>query len=190
MHPSAREFERDMFLADKIKQLVVKHKIQTIIETGTEYGGTANAFAKLVPQVYTMDLEQKFNSGDLLENVEFFLGDSRIKLISAGFVAKWPILFFLDAHSSIESEEGPLLDELDIIAHLSGGVKGRECAVVIHDCLVPGRDDLGYDSYAGQPISLALAKSGLDKIYPGGAKYYYNSEATGAKRGVLFAEPF
>lgn len=188
MHPAAREFERDSFLAKQVGFLIAKHSIASVIETGTEYGGTTNAFARLVPKVYTMDIEQKFDDGDLLPNVEFFKGDSRVKIVSAIVKADWPILFYLDAHSSIESDEGPLLDELEAIANLRV-LTTKGCVVVVHDCQVPGLSELGYDSYGGQPISLELAKPGLEKIYPRGWSYFYNTHATGAKRGVLFVEP-
>lgn len=179
-----REFERDHFLKEEVIKLVKKHGIETVIETGTEYGGTANAFAEMVPRVMTMDVKRKFSNGDLRSNVRFFLGDSRHILHKTLILSKTPVLLFLDAHSSIDTDNCPLLDELATIS---------VCAlpspvILVHDCQVPGTD-LGFDSYQGKPISWELVSAIVPTIYPKGFERYFNSRADGARRGVLFIEP-
>lgn len=184
MNPNMREFERDTFLKEEAVRLVKKHGIQTVIETGTEYGGTANAFSEMVPQVFTMDIKRKFNNGDLRPNVRFLLGDSRNVLKKAIVLSKAPVLFFLDAHSSIDTDPCPLRDELAIISLLANGSP----VILVHDCQVPGTD-LGFDSYKGKPISWEMVSDIVPTIFPMGFTRYFNSNADGSRRGVLFIEP-
>lgn len=184
MNPNMREFERDRFLKESVAKLIKKHGTQTVIETGTEYGGTANAFSEMVPQVFTMDIERKFNSGDLRPNVRFLFGDSRDVLKVAIVQAKDPVLFFLDAHSSIDTDDCPLRDELEIISLLNP----VEPVILVHDCQVPGTD-LGFDSYRGKPISWEMIADIVPAIFPMGHSHYFNTRADGSRRGVLFIEP-
>lgn len=179
-----RAFENDTVLQAIVTEIVRRRQIQTVIETGTEYGGTANAMGEMVEEVYTMDLVQKFKPNDLCPNVHFMLGDSRLCLMDAIEMASEPILFFLDAHSSNPSDDCPLPDELKIIA-----ASRLRPVIVIHDCLVPGTD-LGYDSYLNGPISYERIQGLIEDIYLDGHRHYYNdNSAKGARRGVLFIEP-
>lgn len=184
MNPNMREFERDQFLKKEVARLVQKHGIETVIETGTEYGGTANAFAEMVRQVFTMDVKRKFNNGDLRSNVKFFLGDSRNFLHKSIILSKAPVLFFLDAHSSIDTDDCPLLDELTTISVCAP----PSPVILIHDCQVP-ETDLGFDSYRGKPISWEMVSEVVPTIYPKGFTHRFNCKADGARRGVLFIEP-
>lgn len=184
MNPNMREFERDTILKNEVKRLVAKHRIETVIETGTEYGGTANAFGRMVDRVFTMDIKRKFDTGDLIPNVTFYREDSRDGIKKAIVLSKDPVLFFLDAHSSIETDDCPLRDELEIIGILAP----VSPIILVHDCQVPGKD-FGFDSYRGKPISWELVKDIVPSIYPTGFTIRYNEEAEGAKRGVLFIEP-
>lgn len=191
MNPQMREFEKDPHLKKEMQKIVEIFHIGTVIETGTEFGGTANAFAGMVQDVITMDVEKKWWDGDLLPNVFFILGNSKQMLpVAVGralSICKSPFLFYLDAHSSIDNDECPLREELKIIGELRWMLDSP--VVVIHDCLVPGTN-FGYDTYRGNPLSLEYVRDLLPAIYPDGrCSTRYNTVAGGSSRGVLFIEP-
>ena len=194
MNPKMREFENDTFLHDELRRIVAKYKVTVICESGTEYGGSANAFARMpsVVHVITMDIEKKFDQGDMLHSVTFLLGDSRKQLKTAiamanGIDSRSPILFFLDAHSSIATDECPLRGELQVI--LDARLLAVPPILVIHDCVVPGKD-FGFDTYRDGPICWEGVSDLVAKIYPEGYVKSYNDKAAGSKRGCLFVEPF
>lgn len=188
MNPKAREFENDTHLKAELQRLITKWQIKTVIETGTEYGGSANSFAGMKPveSVITMDLERKVRTDELHRNVSFLLGDSRKVLIHAlkQSLAQ-PILFFLDAHSSIETDECPLRHELQAIIDARLPVSP---VIVIHDCKVPGKN-FGFDTYKDGPICWEWVSDLIVRLYPEGYEKHYNEEASGSKRGCLFVEP-
>ena len=113
-------------------------------------------------------------------------GDSRVLLPDMIASCRSPILFYLDAHSPNVDDECPLSEELEQIA------KSLDVApvLVIHDCLVPEHPELGYAIYSGIPISYDAIHTQLGLIYPSGSySHHYNSDALGAKCGVLFVTP-
>ncbi len=175
-------FEGDTFLAEAVIQLVVDWHVRSVIETGTETGVTSNAFASMVPAVFTIDVERKF--GELKSNVRFLLGDTRFMLEEAISAATLPVLFYLDAHSANLSVPCPLYDELGIISrHVVDPI------IVIHDCKVPDHPEFGWASYSNGDISLDAISHLIPPIYPQGFRATHNSQATGAKQGVLFIVP-
>ncbi len=181
-----KAFEDDTVLVTEIVRLIVAHHIRSVIETGTEYGGTATAFSKMVPHVVTIDVEDKV-AGELPKNVHFIEGDSRTYLPYVIESCTPPILFYLDAHTQDFDSPCPLKEELWLIANYVR--KYPPPVIVIHDSWVPGHPELGYASYNGYPIGLKMAEDALKMIYPQGYDYHFNAEATGARRGVLFIEP-
>ncbi len=180
-----KAFEGDTVLAGEIVRLIVENHIRTVIETGTEYGGTATAFSQMVPQVITIDVEKKWE--ELPKNVQFIENDSRVVLPYAIGAATPPILFYLDAHTQDFESICPLKEELWLISNYVR--KYPPPVIVIHDAQVPDHPELGYASYAGVPIGLEMIEDVLGDIYPRGYDYYFNSDATGARRGVLFVTP-
>ncbi len=181
-----KAFEDDTVLAGEIVRLIVAHHIRSVIETGTEYGGTSVAFSKMVPHVVTIDVEDKVE-GELPKNVHFIEGDSRTYLPFAIGSCTPPILFYLDAHTQDFESPCPLEAELWLIANYTR--KYPPPVIVIHDALVPDHPELGHAEYGSVPIGLESIKNVLGHIYPQGYDYHFNSEATGAARGVLFIEP-
>jgi len=189
-----KEFENDYYLRNKFITLVHDAGIKTVIETGTEYGGTANSFAYMKPvlSVITIDIDTRWTD-PLHPNVYFVQGNSIEKLPHALDVLSkqklFPVLFFLDAHPSICGAFGPLADELKII-----GAFWKEHAdfplpwITIHDCYSPNKQ-FGFDTYHDGPISWDTHKANIMAIYPKGCTVTYNEEAVGAFRGCLFVEP-
>jgi hypothetical protein len=120
--------------------------------------------------------------------VEFVRGDSRKKLreiLPGKFGHR--ILFFLDAHSSIETDECPLRGELQAI--MDARLLAVPPILVIHDCMVPGKG-FGFDTYRDGPICWEGISDLVAKIYPDGYVKNYNDKAAGSNRGCLFVEPF
>lgn len=185
-------FEGDSFIKAEIQKLIDKFEITRIIETGTYLGGTTRQFAQMVKTVTTIELnDEHFNkaSENLKEckNVFIHKGSSPefLKAFLAGKFASGiddNLLFFLDAHWG---NYCPLLDELKIIAEFK-----LKPVIVIHDFKVPNRPDLGFDSYNGQDLDYNYIHASLMAIY--GEKdfnFHYNTEAEGAKRGVIYIYP-
>ncbi|MFB2983284.1 hypothetical protein [Microseira sp. BLCC-F43] len=176
-------FEGDSYIEEEIKKLVQKFEIKTIIETGTFLGGTTKKLAQIANQVYTIEVD----SENIPEATEF-LKDSTNVTVKEGSSSEilrdllkrdhGNTLFYLDAHSHIDT---PLLDELKAIAEAE-----IKPVVVIHDWKIPDRPDLGYDSYNGQDYTFEWIKPSIEAIYGNDYAYYYNNQAEGAKRGVIY----
>jgi predicted O-methyltransferase YrrM len=174
-------FEGDSLLQETMRQLIQVQGIDCVVETGTETGATAGAFAEMVANVYTCDVEDKVDR-ELPGNVHRHLGDSVefLDMLLPELCRSHRVLFFLDAHLAPDFTRA--LDELDLIADQSC----PDAVVVIHDFQVPGKDELGYDSYDGLgPMCVELIDSRLRKIFPAGSySCQFNAVAEGAKRGV------
>jgi hypothetical protein len=91
-------------------------------------------------------------------------------------------LFFCDSHWG---PNNPLLEELKIIK-----AAGHKPHIIIHDFKVPGHPELGYDTYNGQDYEFDWIKAGIEEIYgTDGYGIKYNSDAIGAKRGIIYIYP-
>lgn len=179
----AEAFGRDPTLERTIRGLVSYFKIKTVCETGTWRGFTAERFGEFVDRVETVEIDRA--------TFEIACNNSQRKNVgkclgrSIDWLPVWikrsenPILFYLDAHWR---EAWPILDEISIIAE-----SGQPCVIVVHDCKVPDTD-LGFDTYKGQDLDFEYLKPSLDKLkFPW--RHFYNTEAEGHRRGVLFVVP-
>lgn len=185
MNPSSA-FNCDTDLQQRFLALVKKHGIRTVIETGTYLGQTTVFLAQAVSKVVTIEASSLYfqQAGHLSEipNVRRVLGSSSEVLPAVIRETERPRLYFLDAHWQ---HFNPLLAELEAIA-----ASGEEPVILIHDFLVPGHPELGYDMYAdGRPISLDLVLPLLQRIYKKPDLSFNDGNAAGAQRGVLIAEP-
>lgn len=192
---NAMGFEGDMILKAEFKKLIEKHNINIIFETGSYLGHTTRQLANIyeVEWVYTFESNPHYyqethkninEPENECENVTNVLGDSS-ELMGKYIMrcdADDNVLFFLDAHWNANN---PLLQELDIIAT----AKLRP-VIIVHDFKVPDHPELGFDTYNGQDYEWSWIEQSIENIYgKDGYTYYYNSEAEGAKRGVIFIEP-
>jgi hypothetical protein len=170
-------FEGDHFLTSWMQEIVRVKGVQTVMETGTETGASTEAFAGMVPRVFTCDIEDK-RDRELPKNVEFVIGESPDCLDCWLPDPHHPILFFLDAH--LAPVQTQVLKELEIIA-----MQGLpDCVVVVHDFKTP-HSHLGFDYYDEHgDLGVELIRSHLDRIFPLGFEERYNNEAVGAMRGV------
>lgn len=187
-------YESDEFVHGEIKKLVDKFKVDLIIETGTFLGGTTRRLAEFCPvwsfEVMDENYQKAIKNCEGIKNITIKNCDSVYGLntllpqLSEIAIPKYiepKILFFLDAHWW---DACPLLDELKVIA--SHGIKP---VIVIHDWKVPGRPDLGFDSYKGQDFTFEWIEQSLKNIYGNDFKYHYNDQASGAKRGLIYIYP-
>lgn len=183
-----RGFEGDPFLKQEIKSLVAKFGIDIIIETGTFIGGTTRKFAGMVDKVITIESNKEYFEKarlniDGLENVKQVLGQSQTALnnVLTKEVSAKNLLFFLDAHWG---DYCPLKAEMKIIAS-----KGIKPVIVVHDFYNPFVPDMGFDTYNGKKLNFAYIEPELKMIYGRDYEFYYNKEAGGARRGVIFVHP-
>lgn len=182
-------FNGDTHLETTVKELKEKHGIKTALELGTCLGSTAVFLASLFDAYFGCDVQIDYleitkerlrntNGVSVHEDSREFL-DFILRL----YTTEEPIFIFIDSHWG---PNNPLLEELEIIAK-----SGHKPALLIHDFKVPGHPELGYDTYPDQNIVYEWdwIKEHIHAIYGENFTATYNSEATGAKRGVVIIEP-
>jgi predicted O-methyltransferase YrrM len=176
-------YSGDFYIREEIEKLCKKHEVKTIIETGTFKGKTTLALSELADEVHTIEINPAYYNQNNFTNPKItkHQGSSPEVLTKILGSVKKPCLFYLDAHWY---EYWPLLDELKVI-----GREAKNSIIVIHDCFVPGRPNLGYDTYKGQRLDLEYIMPYLKEIYPKGYAYHYNSVSTGSNRGVIYIYP-
>jgi hypothetical protein len=188
-------FEGDEYIFTQIKQLVELCGIEQIIETGTFHGWTTKRLAELAPVISCEINEQfheiaKMNIGHV-ENITLVRRSSPLLLNQIADEDnqddKKSIpnrLFFLDAHWQ---EHCPLLDELAAIAKM----KGKKPVIVIHDFKVPDKPEFGFDTYKNQDLDWPYIEKSIKAIYgETELTFFYNSQASGAMRGVIYILPY
>lgn len=188
-------FEGDGIMLNKCKSIVEDNNIKTVIETGTFLGGTTKVMSEWADKVYSIEINRpNFDKASKYlsdtKNVSLLFGNSDTeldKLLGSLFPLKTekflgkkyePVFFFLDAHFY---DYNPLLSELRVISkyHLNP-------FIAIHDFKVPNHPELGFDSYAGQDYDFDWIKKGVEQVYGSSYKVEYNSDAEGAKRGIIY----
>lgn len=181
-------FNQDTFIQEEFKKLKEKFGLNIAIETGTCYGYTSEFLSTLFKEVRTVEINEEFltiakaNRLSALKNVKCNLGSSSNLMSNLLKGCGDDTMVFLDAHWQ---NHCPLKEELQAIADT-----GIEPVIAIHDFKVPNRPDLGYDSIGKQPFTFEWLKNDFDDIYgEDNYDYYYNSEATAVKRGIIYITP-
>jgi predicted O-methyltransferase YrrM len=178
----------DQYFKKEVCRLIDKYNIKTVVETGTYEGQSSIEFSKLVDNVHTFEINKRYHdeSAELLKdypNVTQYLGNSAELLCNViPKIDDEYVLYFLDAHWY---NYCPLLDEIRAIAKYGK----NKSIIIIHDFKVPGKD-FGYDDYNGQAFEWSWVEPEIKKVYGDKFKYYYNTEADGVYRGVLYVEPY
>jgi predicted O-methyltransferase YrrM len=178
--------------AEAFKKIIEDHKISWVIETGTYYGATTKHLTAWTEKVDTIEVVKKnFDKATEtlkgIQNVNIHFGNSSeiLDTLFASYNKKGRrpnLLCFLDAHWQ---EYNPLLDELSVIAKWKW-----KPIIAIHDFKVPDHPELGYDTYKDIVYEWEWIKQRIENIYgEDGYTLEYNSEAEGAKRGVVFIFP-
>lgn len=182
-------FNNDSYLEEKFLGIRDEFNLDTIIETGTYHGVSTAWFSKHFKDVYTIEsqaahFDEAFKRIGHIDNINMKLGDSPqfLKEILTSIDDSKTIIF-LDAHWYTN----PVLAELDAIKE-----SGKLPILAIHDFMVPGHPELGYDAYSDQNIvyNWEWIENHINSIYDkDGYSKDYNTQATGAMRGCLFIFP-
>ena len=188
-------FEGDFIMLEKCKSIVTDNKIDTIIETGTFLAGTTRVMSDWAKNIYTIEINKpNYDKAKTnlvgFDNVNLIFGNSAQeldKLMSQQFVKrtekfngrKIPKVFFF--FFFLFWDYNPLLDELKVISKYEVSP-----FIAIHDFKVPNHPELGFDSYKGQDYDFDWIKKSVELVYGTEYKVEYNSEAEGAKRGIIY----
>lgn len=188
-------FNGDTIAQAKVIELKDKFGLNYAIETGTCLGSTTHFLAQVFDWVATFENNLKFQNIAWkrlkdVENIYWVAKSSSHAIVEQadeipGGLER--LFFFLDAHWE---KSCPLKDELTQIAFMVNSLGFKPPVIMIHDWKVPDHPELGFDSYNGQDFEWVWIKPGVDEIY--GIDNYdieFNSEATGAKRGILYITP-
>lgn len=179
-------FNNDSYVEHIFLTLKERHDIKYAIELGSCVGGTTKWLSNNFDNVITIEINPIYRDICLSRtsgssNIESILGDTIEVLPSIINRIPEKSIWFIDSHW----KNCPLLQELKIIS--SAGIKP---VIVIHDFKVPNHPELGFDTYDGQDYSWDWIKGSIEKIYGvDGYTVSYNSEATGAMRGICYIEP-
>jgi len=176
-------FNVDQFLVDKVVDYHRRFNFRCAVETGTFEGNTTVGLAKLFPQVYTIEINERFFHAvtprlNKYPNITQLLGRSPEQLTTILNQLSFPLFAFLDAHWH---EDWPLREELAILLAIK-----QPKLIMIHDFKVPGRN-FGYDAYLGNECSLDY----IGGLLPHNeCTYTFNHQTSpvSANRGVLFIE--
>lgn len=186
-------FNGDIFARKQFLELKDKYNINVAVETGSCLFSTTKWLAENFDKVFTVESNavyynmgiNKLSMDERNSKVMAILGDSvqTLTTVFSQYITKKDrVIFFLDAHWE---QSCPLLDEIKAIQQMN-----LEYApvIVIHDMLVPEKPELGYDNYNGQPFTVDWIRDNISLVYEdfGGYALYFNNEATGAMRGIVY----
>jgi hypothetical protein len=179
-----KPFEGDSYIKGEIIALRDKFDLKYCVETGCQYGSTTLELYDIFKNVVTIEADTNYYH-DAKKRfhglyIGAYLGFSH-ELIR-GLILPDNVFYYLDAHGC-EIGGCPLKEELEAIA----AKNYDNVCIAIHDFKVPGTD-FGFDTYDYE-LSYEEVKPYLDKIYPNGFDYHYNSQADGAYRGVAYFYP-
>ena len=190
-------FNGDTYAEKEFLKLKEQYGIKTVVETGSCFYTTTKWFAENFSSVLTVEINAEYAKYGIhkikdMPNVKPHIADSvdfllNLPLDVSGNFSSERVLFFLDAHWE---ESCPLLNELISIASIHSKII-HPPVVVIHD-FYTGNPELGYDSYNGQDFTYEWIQPCLRAIehaYGCEYKHYYNENAEGAKRGIIYIVP-
>jgi predicted O-methyltransferase YrrM len=176
-------FNSDFYVMYEVKYLIDQVNIKYGIETGTYKGSTSLFLSQVLSKVYTVEIndnyfnEAKNNFEKLkLNNIHQYKGSSDKVFETLLPIVKKEldenkekyVLFYLDAHWN---DYWPLLDELDLISKYFSD----RAIIIIDDIQVPNKP-FGFDYYKNQPNNFDFVKDKVEKVYPSGYTYWYNSK--------------
>ena len=188
MHCQEGALNQDTFAQKEFLNLRDMFGLKVAVETGTCLGYTCEFLAKNYEDVRTIEVSDKYyeiarqNRLQHYPHVKMFMGSSsdNLRLMLEGLGDD--TFIFLDAHWG---DSCPLKDELKQIAEAK-----IKPVIAIHDFVVPDHPELGFDCIHEQPFNFQWLKSSFDAIYGvDGYDHYYNTEAEGAKRGIIYLTP-
>jgi predicted O-methyltransferase YrrM len=166
-----RPFNGEQITKEEFLRLAILGKCNTVVETGTYRAQSTVWFAKLFPEVHTIESDKNYyeQAKEIFKNTKHVYihpGASEVILKDLLPVLKSnnkkPI-FYLDAHLG---EYCPLNDEIKHIA----ATFPDESIIVIDDFFVPA-----FPHYSNNKYTMGYLADSLKLAYPKGYIYYYNS---------------
>jgi predicted O-methyltransferase YrrM len=182
-------FNGDSHIRKEFLRLKEKFNLKDAVETGTCFGSTTMFLSENFETVYTVEnnfeylsiAHERFKEKNIQNVVTEFGGSAELlySMIADNNLGD-NTMFFLDAHWS---NRCPLLEELECIS-----LAGIKPVIAIHD-FKTGDNSLGYDSYNGQDFTFEWIRKAVQDIYGESYGFHYNTEAEGAKRGIIYIYP-
>jgi hypothetical protein len=186
-------FNGDIYIQREFLRIKKKYNLNVAVETGSCLFSTTEWLAKNFDRVYTCENNPTFFAAGVHKvkdmNVRTIMNDSVIAMdeIAADLKEDDRVIFFLDAHWG---EHCPLNEEIAKIAFMT---KLKQPPIIaIHDWQVPEHPELGFDTYQEKPFTFELIAPSIaqvETLFNEEYKYYFNSEAEGAKRGIIYLYP-
>ena len=176
----------DTVMQQRFREIIDQYGITIIVETGVDKGLSTVVLSKMVPTVIGIDnnlqaIATAYGNLDKagVKNALLVCDSSPLALQKLKPLLPGQTLYFLDAHWQ---QYWPLLDEIKAISKGQG-------IIVIHDCKIPGRPELGYDVWGGKELCYEYVKEALNDWSPS-HKIEYNKEANCQKpRGCMYVFP-
>lgn len=186
-------FNGDTFMEREFLNLKERFDINVVVETGSFIYVSTEWFANNFDKVYTFEINPEYASHGKeriakYPNAHAYIMDSveGVKLVSTYVSKRDKVLAFLDAHWL---NNCPLLQEIEALSYYP---THQPPVIAIHD-FKTDNPELGYDEYHGQPFTYDWIKPAVEKLNASFKDYryghYYNKEAIGAKRGVIYLYP-
>lgn len=182
-------FAKDIFVEQKVTELIKTYNCTVGVETGTMKGITTKWLSQKLKKVYTIELDDFYHdyaqkACTPYDNITFLKGDSVQQLSNIlPEITNERCFFFLDAHCHAVC---PTPDELIVIKNIK-----VLPVIAIHDFYVPGKD-FGWDSYPYFEYKWEKISHLVDDIYnKDGYDYFYNQEThpESFNRGIVYIVP-
>lgn len=173
-----KPFEGDTYIPQEILKLKERFGIKSVLETGSQYGFTLKWFTDNFELARGCEVNVDFYNFCIKQGLHV------IHTNSVEAIPLNPDMYYLDAHGF--GQECPLKLELKSIAQVTQ--LSKKPVICIHDFYNPNHPDFGYDTYEYE-LCFEEIEPLLKQIYPEGFDYHYNTEANGAKRGIIFCYP-
>lgn len=189
-------FNGDTFVEKEFLELKSKYSLNVAVETGSCLFTTTKWLGENFDKVFTCEINPEYASHGFhkvasMSNVNAFIGMDSVQFIreKLHLDSDDKAIFFLDAHWG---NNCPLLNEIEAIAGLKQRLNlSNPPIIVIHD-FYTGDDTFGYDTYNDERFEYEFIRGSLltlELAFNHTYNHYYNVEAVGAKRGVIYLFP-
>lgn len=185
-------FNGDVFVCKEFLSLKKKYEINTAIETGSCLFSTTKWLGDNFENVQTVEINEEYaqhGRHKIGSNVNSVIGDSVEFIKDLKLKNNETVLFFLDAHWG---NHCPLIEELECIRDLAKKYELlKPPVIVIHDFFT-GNPEFGWDEYNGQIFNWEWIEpkiKEIEKEFGFEYEHYFNFEAIGAKRGLIYITP-
>jgi hypothetical protein len=183
-------FNGDTFVCNEFLKLKELYNLNVAVETGSCLYSTTKWLGENFEKVHTVEINAEYAKAGVekvlaMPNVKPEINDSVTYLKNLQLAETDRAIFFLDAHWG---QNCPLIEEMDAIANMK---LKYPPIIVIHDFFT-GDANLGWDEYNGQRFDYDWIEPKVSKMqsaYGHLYRHYFNMQAEGAKRGVIYLVP-